>query len=55
MWADQVAECVRLRTAYQDQQAAGFMTLKELGERLQKLEDTRRIAEAELEVLDAHK
>ncbi len=55
VWAGQISECVRLRAAYQDQQAAGLMTLDELGERLRELEDTRRIAEAELEVLDARK
>lgn len=55
VWADQVAECGHLRTAYQDQQAAGLMTLEELGERLQELEDTRKTAEAELEALDARK
>jgi site-specific DNA recombinase len=55
VWAGQIAECSRLRTAYQDQQAAGLMTLEELGERLRELEDTSRIAEAELEVLDVRK
>ena len=55
VWADQIAECSRLRTAYQDQQAAGLMTLDELGERLRELEETRRTAEAELELLDVHK
>lgn len=55
VWADQIAECTHLRTAYQDQQAVGLMTLEELGERLQELEDTRRIAEAELEALEVRK
>ena len=55
VWASQIAECVSLRTAYQDQQAAGYMTLDELGERLRELEDTRKIAEAELETLAARK
>ena len=55
VWANQIAECARLRTAYQDQQAAGFMTLEELGERLRELEDTRNLAEAELGVLGARK
>ncbi|HET7480363.1 MAG TPA: recombinase family protein [Rubrobacteraceae bacterium] len=55
VWANQVAECARLRTAYQDQQAAGYMTLEELGERLRELEDTRRTAEAELESLEARR
>jgi hypothetical protein len=41
------------RSAYQDQQAAGLMTLEELGSKLAKLEETRRIAEAELAALSA--
>ncbi|MDQ3943373.1 MAG: hypothetical protein M3254_09745 [Actinomycetota bacterium] len=52
IWEVKVAECVRLRSAYQDQQAAGLMTLEELGSKLAKLEETRRIAEAELEALE---
>lgn len=43
----------RLRSAYQDQQAARFMTLEELGYKLAKLQETRRIAQAELAALDA--
>ncbi len=30
LWAEKLAECARLRAAYQDQQAAGLMTLEEL-------------------------
>ena len=48
-----IAECARLRSAYQDQQAAGLMTLEELASKLAKLEKTRRVAEAELRALDA--
>jgi hypothetical protein len=44
-----------LRTAYQDQQAAGYMTLTELGAKLRETESTRRLAKAELEHLLAHK
>ena len=51
LWTRQVAECARLRRAYQDQQAAGCMTLEELEEKLKELEDKRRIAEAGLETV----
>jgi len=46
-WADKAAECVRLRAAYQDQQAAGLMTLEELGKKLSELDEIRRQAEKE--------
>jgi hypothetical protein len=39
----------RLRKAYQQQQAAGLMSLEELGGMLEELEETRKLAEAELE------
>jgi hypothetical protein len=42
-----------LRSAYQDQQAAGLMTLKKLGFKLKDLEQTRKVAEAELATLNA--
>jgi hypothetical protein len=54
-WADKVAECVRLRAAYQDQQAAGLMTLEELGEKLSELDQIRRHAERELSALEDHR
>jgi hypothetical protein len=44
-------ECARLRSAYQDQQAAGLMTLEELASKLAKLQETRRVAEVELKAL----
>ncbi len=50
----QFAECTRLRSAYQDQQAAGLMTLQELGVKLEELENGRREAERELTALEAH-
>ena len=53
LWEEKLVECSRLRSGYQDQQAAGLMTLEELGSKLAKLEETRRIAEAELAALDA--
>jgi site-specific DNA recombinase len=48
VWAGKLEECARLRAAYQDQQAAGLMTLEELAAKLEAIEDTRRIAEREL-------
>jgi site-specific DNA recombinase len=47
-WLRQLDELASKRTAYQDQQAAGLMTLDELGSRLAELEDARRTAEVEL-------
>ena len=49
-----MAECIHLRSAYQDQQAAGLMTLAELSSKLEELESTRRMAEAEIAALAAH-
>jgi hypothetical protein len=51
VWKQQIVEGARKRSAYQDQQAAGLMTLEELGSKLQELDDARRLAEAELEAL----
>jgi site-specific DNA recombinase len=51
LWRQKIAECSRLRKAYQDQQAAGLMTLEELRGRLEELETTRRLAQTELEAL----
>ena len=42
---EKAAECVGPRAAHQDQQAAGLITLAELGS---KLESTSRMAEAEI-------
>lgn len=53
VWAEKLAECDRLRKAYQQQQAAGFMSLEELGAMLKDLEGTRRVAEAELRSIEA--
>lgn len=47
-WAERIAACDRRRGAYQDQQAAGLMTLEELGSKLRDLDNTRRVAEREL-------
>jgi hypothetical protein len=35
VWAQKIAECAHLRSAYQDQQAAGFMMLEKLGTKLE--------------------
>jgi hypothetical protein len=51
-WAERIAACDRRRGAYQDQQAAGLMTLDELGSRLRELDNTRRAAERELASLN---
>jgi hypothetical protein len=50
-WAEKIGECDRLRRAYQDQQAAGLMTLKELRERFGELDAISRMAQAELKAL----
>ena len=47
-WLKKLDECTYKRAAYQDQQAAGLMTLDELAARLSELEDTRLTAEQEL-------
>ncbi len=52
-WAEKLKECDCLRSAYQDQQALGLMTLEELGSKLKGLEETRRLAQAELAALQA--
>jgi hypothetical protein len=44
----QVEKVFKLRSAYQDQQAAGLMTLEELSQKLRQLEDQRVAAEDNL-------
>jgi hypothetical protein len=51
LWEERIAEGSHLRSAYQDQQAAGLMTLEELASKLARVEETRRVAEAELGAL----
>jgi site-specific DNA recombinase len=51
VWAEKLEECSRLRAAYQDQQAAGLMTLDELASKLRDLEETRLLAQLELDAL----
>jgi site-specific DNA recombinase len=49
---DRLSQNTHLRRAYQDQQAEGLMTLEELAERLEELEDTRKVLEADLVSLE---
>ena len=55
LWAQKIADCVQRRSACQDQQAAGLMSLEELGSKLRELDNTRRIAEQELAALKDHR
>jgi hypothetical protein len=54
-WAEKIAECARLRSAFQDQQAAGLMTIEELGAKLKELERTNKLAQVELEAITLRK
>jgi recombinase-like zinc beta ribbon protein/recombinase len=47
-WAETIAKCTRLRSAYQDQQAAELMTLGELSSKLRELEEMRLHTERKL-------
>ena len=55
VWAQKIAECHQRRSAYQDQQATGLMTLEELGYKLKELDNARRAAERELAALKDHR
>ena len=50
-WAKKLAEVDRKRSAYQDQQAEGLITVDELRSKLAALEETRSVALVELEAL----
>jgi site-specific DNA recombinase len=50
-WAKKLAEVDRKRSAYQDQQAEGLITLEELRAKLSALEEARTVAQRELDVL----
>ena len=50
-WANKLAEVDRKRSAYQDQQAEGLITLEELRKKLAALEETRAVAQGELDAL----
>jgi hypothetical protein len=47
----QIEGCLKRRAAYQDQQAAGFMSLEELGEKLEQAKEQRAVAEHDLAAL----
>ena len=53
-WLEKLADVDRKRSAYQDQQAEGLITIEELRAKLAALEETRKTAHAELEVLQNH-
>ena len=46
-----IEECDRKRSSYQDQQAAGYMTLEELGSKLAELDEGKATARKELDRL----
>ena len=48
LWLEKVAETERKRSGFQDMAAEGLMTLEELRAKLAGLEETRRMAEAEI-------
>ena len=48
MWAKKLSEAERKRSAYQDQQAEGLITLDELRTKLAALEEIREVARKEL-------
>jgi hypothetical protein len=51
IWAERIFDCDRKRAAYQDQQAAGYMPLDELGAKLKQLDEDRATAEQHLDRL----
>ena len=55
MWANKLAEVDSKRSAYQDQQAEGLITLDELRSKLAALEETRSTARRELAALKEHR
>jgi site-specific DNA recombinase len=50
--SEKLSQNAQTRRAYQDQQAAGLMTLDELAARLEELEHARKVLEAELGALE---
>ncbi len=55
IWARKLSEVERKRSAYQDQQAEGLITLDELRTKLAALEETRAVARRELAALNARR
>ena len=54
-WAERLAEVDRKRTRYQEMAAADLITFAELSARLAELEETRKVAEQELNDLEYRK
>jgi DNA repair exonuclease SbcCD ATPase subunit len=54
-WLDELTEVERKRARYQEMAADDLITFDELRSRLSELEETRTIAERELEALRSHK
>ena len=54
-WLDKLVQVDRKRSAYQDQQAEGLVTLDELRTKLAALEETRIMAQRELEALRGYR
>jgi flagellar motility protein MotE (MotC chaperone) len=54
-WAKKLSEAERKRSAYQDQQAEGFITLDELRTKLAALEEAYAVARGELAALKHHR
>jgi hypothetical protein len=52
---ERLERATAMRRKYQDQQAAGHMTLDELGERLSELDETRKTVQRELETTRDHR
>ncbi len=52
VWARKLSEAVRKRSAYQDQQAEGLITLDELRSKLAALEEARETARRELAAVE---
>src|SRR5215203_1085571 len=53
-WAEHVERAKIKRSRYQDQEAEGLLTREELRSKLVELDETKRLAEAELEKLRRH-
>src|SRR5215218_5618784 len=51
VWLDKLAELNRMRWGYQEQAAKGYMTFDELGTALSELEESRKSAERELQLV----
>jgi site-specific DNA recombinase len=54
-WLEQMAEADRMRAGYQELAAKGLMTLDELGERLEQVDESRHTAHKELEALKSRR